>query len=70
MFVYKNKEGRYLIILVVVMTFVIKEERDYEYLVRCFKAEGIDILIYGIDGECVFECGFESVFLINDGFLG
>lgn len=70
MFVYKNKEGRHPTTLAAVMMSVTKEERDYEYLARCLKAEGIDTLTYGTDGECALERGFESVFPINDGSSG
>ena len=62
MFVYKSKEGRHPTTLAAVMTSVTKEERDYEYLARCLKAEGIDTLAYGTDGEFALEHGFESVF--------
>lgn len=70
MFVYKNKEGRHPTTLAAVMMSVTKEERDYEYLARCLKAEGIDTLTYGTDGECALERGFESVFPINNGSSG
>ena len=62
MIVYKNKEGRHPTTLAAVMTSVTKEERDYEYLARCLKAEGIDTLIYGTDVICALERGFERVF--------
>lgn len=43
MFVYKNKEGRYPTTMAAIMTSVTKEERDYEYMARCLKAEGIHL---------------------------
>lgn len=48
------------------MILVFKEKRDYEYLVRLLKSEGIAFLVYGIDGECVLESGFESVYFIEN----
>lgn len=70
MFVYKNKEGRHPTTLAAIMTSVTKEERDYEYMARCLKAERIDSLTFGTDGECALERGFESVFPIKDGCSG
>lgn len=70
MFVYKNKEGRYPTTMAAIMTSVTKEERDYEYMARCLKAEGIGTLTYGTDSECALERGFESVFPIKDGCSG
>lgn len=70
MFVYKNKEGRHPTTLAAIMTSVTKEERDYEYMARCLKAERIQSLTYGTDGECALERGFESVFPTKDGCSG
>lgn len=39
-------------------------------MARCLKAERIDSLTFGTDGECALECGFESVFPIKDGCSG
>lgn len=47
-----------------IMTLVTKEERDYEDMARCLKAEGMGTLTYGTDSECALERGFESVFPI------
>ena len=48
------------------MTSVSKEKRDYEYLARSLKSEGIASLVYGTDGECALESGFESVYPIEN----
>lgn len=55
MFVYWNKFDKYLIILVVMMISVIKEREDYENLVLLLYCKGIRFLMYGIDGEFVFD---------------
>lgn len=68
MFVYKNNESKYFIILEVVMILVSKEIRDYEYFVRLLKSEGIELLTYRTDGECALERDFESVYFI-EGFV-
>ena len=69
MFVYKgNKlgENKHPTTLAAVMTSVSKEKRDYEYLARSLKSEGIASLVYGTDGECALESGFESVYPIEN----
>ena len=70
MFVYKNKEGQHPTTLAAIMPSVTKEERDYEYMARCLKAERIDSLTFGTDGECALGRGFESVFPLKDGCSG
>lgn len=65
MFVYKNNESKHPTTLAAVMTSVSKETRDYEYLARSLKSEGIESLTYGTDGECALERGFESVYPIE-----
>ena len=64
MFVYKNNRNKHPTTLAAVMTSVSKEKRDYEYLARSLKSEGIESLMYGTDGECALESGFESVYPI------
>lgn len=46
MFVYKNNESKHPTTLAAVMTSVSKETRDYEYLARSLKSEGIESLTY------------------------
>ena len=58
MFVYKNNVNKHPTTLAAVMTSVSKETRDYEYLARSLKSEGIESLMYGTDGECALESGF------------
>ena len=64
-FVYKNNTNKHPTTLAAVMTSVCKEKRDYEYLARSLKAEGIESLMFGTDGECALESGFESVYPIE-----
>ena len=59
MFVYKNNRNKHPTTLAAVMTSVSKEKRDYEYLAR-------SSLLYGTDGECALESGFESVYPIGN----
>ena len=65
MFVYKNNESKHPATLEAVMTSVSKETRDYEYLARSLKSEGIESLTYRTDGECALERDFESVYPIE-----
>ena len=66
MFAYKNNVNKHPTTLAAVMTSVSKETRDYEYLARSLKSEGIESLMYGTDGECALESGFESVYPISE----
>ena len=66
MFVYKSNKNKHPTSLAAVMTSVSKEKRDYEYLARSLKSEGIASLVYGTDGECALESGFESVYPIEN----
>ena len=66
MFVYKNNKNKHPTTLAAVMTSVSKEKRDYEYLALSLKLEGIVSLVYGTDGECALESGFESVYPIEN----
>ncbi|KAJ7391193.1 hypothetical protein OS493_019324 [Desmophyllum pertusum] len=66
MFVYKNNVNKHPTTLAAVMTSVTKEKRDYEYFARSLKSEGIESLMYGTDGECALESGFESVYPIAE----
>ena len=66
MLVYKNNVNKHPTTLAAVMTSVSKEMRDYEYLARSLKSEGIESLMYGTDGECALESGFESVYPISE----
>lgn len=66
MFVYKSNKNKHPTTLAAVMTSVSKEKRDYEYLARSLKSEGIASLVYGTDGECALESGFESVYPIEN----
>ncbi|KAL9977045.1 hypothetical protein ACROYT_G014408 [Oculina patagonica] len=66
MFIYKNNVNKHLTTLAAVMTSVTKEKRDYEYYTRWLKSEGKESLMYGTDGECTLESGFESVYPIAE----
>ena len=65
MFVYKNNVNKHSTTLGAAMTSVFKETRDYEYLAKSLKSEGIESLTYGTDGESALEKGFESVYPIE-----
>ena len=67
MFVYKSNEQKHPTTLAAIMTSTLKEKNDYQYMVRCLKSEGVDSLVYGMDGECAMEMGFEDVFPIKEG---
>ena len=67
MFVYKSNEQKHPTTLAAIMTSTSKEKNDYQYMARCLKSEGVDSLVYGMDGECAMEMGFEDVFPIKEG---
>ena len=67
MFVYKSNEQEHPTTLAAIMTSTSKENNDYQYMARCLKSEGVDSLVYGMDGECAMEMGFEDVFPIKEG---
>ena len=66
MFVYKNNVNKHPTTLAGVMTSVSKETRYYEYRARSLKSKGIESLMYGTDGECALESGFECVYPISE----
>lgn len=63
MFVYKSNKNKHPTTLAAVMTSVSKEKRD-ECLAWLLKSEGIELRVYGTDGECALESGFASVYPI------
>ena len=52
MFVYKNNRNKHPTTLAAIMNSASKEKRDYVYLARSLKSEGMQSLVYGTDGEC------------------
>lgn len=52
MFVYKNNRNKHPTTLAAIINSVSKENRDYVYLARSLKSEGMQSLVYGTDGEC------------------
>ena len=48
------------------MTSISKEKNDYQYMARCLTSEGIESLVYGMDGKCAMEMGFQDVFPIKE----
>ena len=66
MYVHKGDPQKHPTIFAGMSTSTCRQKDDYLYLATQLKANGVEKLIYGTDGELALELGLEAMFPIED----